>query len=188
MALSYRLTTLDRVKKYLVTLGTQQEGKVEPLIDAATLAIEGYCQNAFVQRAFTDQHTGGVHGERGGAKRLFLSRYPIVSVASITDPAGGTVAATDYVVASAEGYLEHVGMWPAPTYRWSIAYTAGRFASESAVNEDVRLACHMLIEDWLRAPTGPISSKSGGQRSVQYESRDIPERVRALLEPYRSRV
>jgi hypothetical protein len=182
MALTYRLTTLEKLKKYLGinTENTQPDDKLGPLIDAATLAIEAYCDNAFVQRAFTHYDRAGINGHKGGAKFIFPPRHPIVSVASITEAPSGTIPATDYVVY--DSYLEHISCWPTPENRWTVAYTAGRYASTDAVEENLRLACHMLVEDWHMKPTGPVQSSSSAQRSVGFTEAEIPARVKLLLD------
>jgi len=189
MALSYRLTTLERLKTALgLPASTSDDPKLDALVDAATVAIENYCDNGFVTRSYSEYSRAGINGHQGGARRIFLRRYPIQSVASITEAPSGTIPATDYLIYGDEGYLEHVSYWPAPDDRWTIAYTAGRFASTTAVDEALRLACHMLVEDWKRKPDGPVSSTSSAQRSQSFTEADMPQRVKLVLEPYRSRL
>jgi hypothetical protein len=180
--LTYALTTWPHLKAYLRS-EVEDPLLAEALIDAATVAIEAKVRNALVSRAFTDQHSGGVNGHRGGAKRLYLSRYPINSITSITDSGTptNTIAATDYTVHHA--FLEHVASWPAPTNpgHWAIVFNAGRFASIDAVDENARLACHMQVAYWLNRPREPVVSVSGSGRSRSYEFIGTPTLIPEVL-------
>jgi len=132
------------------------------LNNAAALKLEDMCGGtAFVQRSFTEDHSGGMLGRRGGLKRLYLNRTPIVSVASITDDDSNTVAATDYTVVGTLGnsYLEFDGVMSAPVGRWTVVYTAGVFADTESVTWDVKVAALALIRQ-LRDNKGVTSTSS----------------------------
>lgn len=178
MALTYRLTTLEQFKQYAKTGSNADDSLIATLIDAATEQIEAYCRNALVQRSFTEYFVGT------GQTRIFLSKYPIQSVTSITDADSNTVAATNYFIRASEGYLEHIGgYWPKPVEQWTIVYTAGRYATTAAVAHNARVACEALVAEFLNAPRSPILSQSGGAKSVSYQGRELPPAVKALLEP-----
>lgn len=171
--LPYALVTLAEAKTALGITGSSQDAKLEALINAATEQIEGFCQNAFVQREFEEFHTGGVNGRRGRARLIELRRYPIVSVGSITDDSGETVEEEDFLVWPERGFLEHVYRWPVPmrerggTGRWRIVYTAGRFATTADVSADLKEAVFGLLRFW-RAHTPGVSSKKVGDFSVVF--------------------
>lgn len=192
MALSYALSTYPHLQAWLKRDVDMQ--LAEELIDAATLGIERALGNvAFVARTITaERHDGGrghVGGrDRGGAKRLYLHWTPIASVSAIADdqtPTASTVPATDYEIEPE--YLEHHTTWPVPFYRWKVTYSAGHFASVTAVTEDVRLACHRLVAHMLIGPQGPVSSEAKGDASVTYDiaSGVLPADVMQLVAHYR---
>jgi hypothetical protein len=130
--------------------------------NAAALKLEDMCGGtAFVQRSFTEDHSGGLVGRLGGLKRLYLNRTPIVSVTSITDDDSNTVAATDYTIVGTLGnsYLEFDGVMPAPVGRWTVIYTAGVFATTAAITWDVKVAALALVRQ-LRDNKGVTSTSS----------------------------
>lgn len=183
--LAHALTTVPATIAFLST--DVEPSVVEAFIDAATTRIENYCDNGFVQRTFTEYHTGGINQHTlGGAKRLFLSRSPIVSVSSVTDQddTPTAIAATSYRIAPDLNALEHISTWPAPVGRWIVIYTAGAFATTADVTADLQLAVHFLVADWLGDPQRPVLSTSTGTRSQNYVTGGMSERVTKIIEPY----
>ncbi len=147
----------------------------EHINGAAALKLEDMCAGiAFVQRSFTEDHSGGIVGRRGGLKRLYLNRTPIVSVASITDDNSNTIAATGYTIIGTLGnsYLEFDGLMPAPVGRWTVIYTAGVFADTASVTWDVKLAAIILVKRMrdnkgIRASSSSLSGRSGSRSRSQ---------------------
>lgn len=183
--LAYALTTVPAALSFLATEVEPQV--VESMIDAATVRIENYCDNGFVQRAYTEYHTGGINEHTlGGAARMFLSRSPIVSVTSVVDQddTPTTVAATDYRIDHVVNALQHDSTWPAPVGRWIVSYVAGRFAATADVTADLQLAAQFLVADWLGDPQRPVLSTSTGARSQNYVTGGMSERVTKIIEPY----
>lgn len=132
------------------------------MIEAATGALEGELNATFMQREVTERHGGGLVA-------LYLHRAPIVEVDSIADD-----ATTPTEIAATEYFVEHShlqrrsGAWPLPYGKWNVTYTAGWFATIADVAEDVRLACHRLVAHLLRAPQGPLSSETSGDKTDSY--------------------
>jgi len=160
----YALLTDSEVNTYIPTDqgSTLKHPPIDKLNDAAALKLEDMCAGtAFVQRSFTEDHSGGLRGRLGGLKRLYLNRTPIVSVASITDDDSNTVASTDYTIVGTLGnsYLEFDGVIPAPVGRWTIVYTAGVFATTEAITWDVKVAALALVRA-LRDNSGRLASSS----------------------------
>jgi hypothetical protein len=187
------LVTWPEVER-VVSVSTSDHDAMPHLISAATAAIEAYIDNAMVQRAFTEDYSGGVKPWLlGGAKRIKLRKYPIVSVASITDDDSNTVAATDYTVVADLGWLEHDGTWPRPVGRWTIVYTAGRYADTASVAADVKQAAIRVIRAWLSGRAPDVESVTVGPVTERYRSAEsglqggLPGDVEAALAPYRSR-
>lgn len=196
MALTYAVTTVPHLLAYLQR-SADDLLLLEQLIDGATIAFEKYCKKPLVTRAFTEKHTGGPNGKRGGSKELFLDHRPIVSVTSIQDDQStpATVPSADYQVLAEEGILEHHAHWPAPIYHWNVAFTAGHFTTTEAVDENVRLAAHVQIDHWLSGPerAGLESIDRGDEtRTFRHDSmntmvssRSLLPEVQALLAGYR---
>lgn len=132
---------------------------------------------------------------RRNEKRLYLTRYPIISVTSITDPAANTVSAADYVVYKAEGMLIHSGAWPVAQdtsgniARWSVVYVAGRYANTAAVEANLKLACKLLVATRFSQREGDVISKRVGDLSISYREGQagnggLPVEVTSLIAPY----
>lgn len=204
--LPYALVSLDEAKAALGVTGTSQDDSITAAINAATLQIEGYCQNAFVERQFDEFYSGGVNGRRGQARRMFLRHYPIVSVASITDDSDEEVAADEYTIWPEQGFLEHAWRWPVPmaeksgTGRWRVTYTAGRFADTASVAADLKEAVYRLMRYWRARKVPGVGTKRVGDFFVTFNTGgggsggggggadpSLPDDVTLLLQPYISR-
>lgn len=205
--LAYALASLAEVKTALGISVTSQDLLLEGMIDAGTQLIEGFCQQGFVVRDYVEHYTGGVNGARGGARSIFLNRYPIVAVDSIADESGETVEPEDFTIWPTRGQLEHASTWPAPfsanggTGKWEIAYTAGRFADTAAVDAALKRALYLAISAWRATSAlggegidskkvGDFSISKGGSGSNVVSpgaALGLPDSVLLLLQPYISR-
>lgn len=209
--LPYALATVDEAKAYLKITGSAEDAALEFLLNAATLAIEKFCQTAFVIRSITEQQLeqNRLRGDRlhgiadwrlPGSKLLFLDRYPIVSVTSITDDAGNVIGATEFAVWKDYGVLEHVSVWPRPLAstnapgRWAVVYSAGRFATTADVGADLKLAALMLVALRRASKIPGVQSKSVGDLSITWanggggaDGVGFPEDVAEMLWPYKAR-
>jgi hypothetical protein len=189
--LAHALSTWPHLQAYM-RQDIEDTLLAEQLIDAATLAIEGYCRATFVQRTITaEQCSAGLSGQRGGVKRLYLRYYPIASVTSIVDDqtTPATVVAADYTILGDLGALEYNDTyWPLPIYRWKVTYVAGMFASMDAVTDDLRLACNMQAADWYRNQPTSVVSESKGDNSKSYaiNHTELLPQVQALVKRYRT--
>ncbi len=192
MPASYALLTLQEAQEYL---GNPADTAVlDALIDDITLALEAWAQTFFVQRQTSEDY------ERPAGAELWLRRSPVVSVTSITDPAGNSVAATDYAVIKPRGLLRRPGGWPVPVDAngheavWTVTYTAGRWADTAAVPANVRLGAKLFVaERYLKRQPGVVREVVQGVGDVSYaglvtrQYPEIPPEVAQLLAPYRSR-
>jgi hypothetical protein len=186
------LLDLEEGKRHLNVTTTTDDAEILAFIGGATFAIEAYVGNAIVQRSFTEDYTAGQGPRIGGASRIHLKHYPIVSVTSITDDESNTVASTDYIILADEGYLEHDWRWPAPVGRWTIVYTAGRYATTKAVEQHWKTACKLLLADYWNLPKSNIESKKIGDLDIKYRTQSgdstssMPMAVERLIKPFRS--
>jgi len=187
---SYALVSLDEARTQLGIEDTNKAARVSLLVDAATELIENYIGNAVVIRSFTEKHWGA-------KKHIFLQRYPVTAITSITDPDSQTVAAADYILIDDEGRLQHHGTFPnardadGARARWSIVYTAGRYTATNTVAAKFKEAAHIIIAERFRRAEPGITSRKVGDLAITYSDRStsrsigrslaIPDEVRALL-------
>lgn len=198
----YALITLDEAKEFpgMSSLASSDEALIETLIDAATTDIEAYWDNPGVIQTFTEDYTADYLDKCGN--KLELLHYPIVSIVSITDPAGNTIGKDDYWIDKANGYLMAVGGWDTPqdangyaTY-WTIVYTAGRWANTAAVPADIKRHCKAWVAQLYKRPEQDLVQKSVGDLSLRYREwmREgegenlIPPAIRAGLARYKKRM
>lgn len=188
------LISLAEAKAYINVTDSSHDARIQAIIDGASALIEDFCQNAMVIRSFTEHYTGGIGIHKGGAKRLYLKKFPVVSVASITDDAGNTIPASQYVIWPEKGELEHFGYWYVPQTmngapgRWTVVYTAGRYANTAAVNPSLKLATNMLTAGRWMARSPGIMRQRIGELDIQWdrnlEAEGLPAEVRSILGPY----
>lgn len=174
--LTQALITVADARVYPGMPATGCDDIIESLINGATEDFEDYCQTAFIQRTFTQDYTWN-DIRQGDPSKLYLRRYPVVSVTSITDPAGNTVGSTLYWIEKNKGILHHIGNWGIPvdsngnaTY-WTVVYVAGWFSTRAAVKSNVIQAVKMEVAYRLRRPDTSVMSKSVGDLSISYSSR-----------------
>jgi uncharacterized phiE125 gp8 family phage protein len=192
--LTYAVVTVDELKTYLDISGQTQDARLEQIANGVTVAFENETRAAFVQRQFTERLTGSNYQNGvGGAKRLFLSKLPIVSVASIVDDDGNTVAAADYTIEAGPGILVHDWNWPRPegySGRWTVTYTAGHAADTESVPADIKLLAMRTASFWFSRPNPGVVRKQIGpleityQNDAQAESGALPPDVTEGLRAY----
>ena len=188
------LVSLAEAKAYLNISVTTFDTQIQAMIDGASALIEDFCQNAMVEREFTEHYTGGINLHKGGAKRIYLKHFPVAEVASITDDSGYVMPADQYVIWPEKGILEHFGYWYVPQTttgspgRWTVVYTAGRHADTASVIPSLKLACNMLLATRWMARSPGIQSQRIGDLSIAWdrnlESEGLPAEVRSMLGPY----
>jgi uncharacterized phiE125 gp8 family phage protein len=187
------LITLAEAKAFrgLAGLPAADEPLIETLIDAASVDFEKEWQNAGVQREFTERYTHReIKAGSRSADTIWLQHFPIISVTSITDPAGNTIESDDYWIDKDMGALRTTGGWDIPqdsngfeTY-WTIVYTAGRVANTAAVPANIKLACKMWVAMLYKSPTQDVKSKSVGDLSITYKdgsSESLPDQIRRMI-------
>ena len=184
--ISEALVSVAEVKEYIEQIsGTGMDALLERLINASSLKIKDALQgHLYIQETATEDYTGSNKpGKLGGARRLWLKKSPIVSVTSITDDDGTTIASSDYTIVAQEGYLEHDWYWPAPTYRWTIVYTAGEATSATGVPEKAKLACTLEVAALMQArkKPGAMHQHQGSRGSSRTVIREKPHNPAGLL-------
>ncbi len=198
------LITLAEAKGWLGISVSTYDTKLTALVTAVSQRLVTWCGTNLVQATVTDEKQtagsfgaggGHRHATRGGRKRIFLQKMPIVSVTSIVDTqtVPESIDAVDYVVWNDEGILDHVSGWPVPFDAntkhafWLVTYVAGYFADTASVPENVKLAARMLLARYYEDVTPGIRSKSIATFSVTYakQTGELPEEVVSLMSEYR---
>lgn len=172
---TYALITLAELQTFPgipAALSAAQTTSLEGLIDAASAMMDAYCRNDLIQRSASEDYTWNEICKMG--RRFELRRYPLVSVTSITDPAGNTTAATNYWMEKDAGVLWRNGSWSAPvdsngfiTY-WTVVYVAGRWATTAAVPAHVKMLCKQQVASMWGRPDGGVKSTAVGDLKITY--------------------
>src|ERR1700682_4613996 len=134
-ATSYDLTELSDVKEELGVNDGASDVVLARYISGASQAAMQYCNRVFavetVSEKFLAAHAGRLFC--GGVKPLQLTRWPIITVTSVTEDSVLLVENTDYLVDKANGQLTRLDSSGYPRV-WSpltlvVVYSAG-YATE----------------------------------------------------------
>jgi hypothetical protein len=170
MAAITDVVKIDLAKAVLQIDGTSEDSRLAHLISAVSLELEKRLGTAFVQREFTEKKAGGV-------KRIYLDHLPIVSITSVTDPAGNTLTVDTQFVVRQDRYLEALGYFSQAVNSqgqrtdWTIVYQAGWFADTASVAHDVRAEALRVIGALREAPAPNAQSVRVDDLAVTY--RDV---------------
>jgi hypothetical protein len=86
-----KLTTLARVKLFLGISGSTEDSFITTLIDIATDTIQAYTGRSFSLETITEKLPGT------DTSKIVLSKFPIISITSITDDSG-LINLTEYEI------------------------------------------------------------------------------------------
>ena len=202
-ASSYALVDMASLKTRLnVTVTTYDPYFTLAIADASAAAIS-FMNNPIVEETLSDQiwpwrdsRLGALRSQTG---TLQLKRWPIVSVASVTETIGGVatalVAGTDYLADPAYGRLVRLNSYGRPR-DWNadpvvVAYTAGYATVPSDIADAVS---EMVKARWYAQTRDPAIRERNveGVMSTTYwfgsgpgADTDMPPTIQAKLERYR---
>lgn len=187
------IAKVDYVKDYLgiPLTSAEHDRRITQLMGAAQPRLESYLKKKLVLVAAESEQFFG-----GGGARYYTKFYPIVSVASIVDPATNTLDPDNYLVIGEQGYVQHLaGSFPRAVEttgkiaRWTITYAHGLFATVAAVTDEYKQALSLLVaERFERIEPGVMGKSLGGSISVTYSDHKqlVPDEVAALVGSQRS--
>jgi len=199
---SYDLTVLATVKDELGITGTAEDTKIERWIRQASAAIAAYCGRVFAQEVVSEvfRLTDGRRGLTWASRCepvLMLKRYPIASVASVTED--GTALTTDqYEVEPEAGLLYRLCEderieWTAA--KVTVAYTGG-YVLLPELPEAIERACVSLVRHYranatrdtavTRRSIPGVLDETFWVGTVPGTNGDLPPDVVALIQPYRN--
>ncbi len=187
------IITTEELAKYLgiLELTAEQEAMMAPLVDGVCSAIANYCDRVFDINATITEYADG-----DGTRHLRLKHYPANSITSITwiaeDDTEILVASSDYQLKSSEGDVRlkmdavHSGSWIVGEENYKVVYSSGYAAVD--VPKDLKLAALIWGAYYFKKndqKLDAVFSMRIGDQSVSYLSKEIPDEVKGLLEPYR---
>jgi len=199
---SHALTTLAEAKTYLKLNVTDYDSTIERLINAASEAIEKYCNRHFEKAIYTEWYKG--HGRQ----LLLLNQFPIVSVTSVTiDGSAYTEGEdNDFTIDSEAGMLFRAVGWPGNRYyggltqdpmarrrNIKVVYEAGYVLPKDVSPEtprtlpyDLEQACLLLVHFYYKRDIASFGTTFIENGAILRPDA-WPRQVRFLLEPYRER-
>jgi hypothetical protein len=211
-ASSYDLTTLENIKDDLAIpdTDTSSDATLARFITEQSALVAQYCNRVFpietMQDVIYPDRDPYPYQVTGMLSELMLSRWPVVSVASVTDTvavnvSNTLVAGTDFVIDAARGWLTKTDPNTGYPTGWSpdqytIQYTAGYFTpGTDSPPADLEMAVLRLVTARFKARGRDPFLKSQGEPNIgteQYwvgampgQTGAFPPDIAAALEKYR---
>lgn len=202
-ATSFDLTALDTVKDELGITGSAENDKIERWIRQGSTAISAYCKRVFAQETvsevfrLTDDRRRGFTWASLCEPVLMLKRFPVASIASVTED--GTALTTDqYEVEPEAGLLYRLCRderieWTAA--KVTVAYTGG-YVLLPELPDAIERACISLVRHYranatrdtavTRRSIPGVLDETFWVGTVPGTEGDLPPDVVGLLAPYRN--
>jgi len=186
--LDYALLTVQEARLFpgMPRIEENEHEILEALINEVTDSFEEFCGKALIQRTFIENHYWADIERRIRADRtskLWLKNYPIISVTSVVDQAGNTIAATDYWIDKDHGWLIMPVLQNSSGFStyWTVTYVGGHFVSRPTVITSVKLAAKMQIAHILRNPDDRVVEKQVGDLRLRYKETENSDRAMDLI-------
>lgn len=198
-ASSYLLTDLATVKAELGIESKKFDADLKRYVKAASTAAAQYCNRVFPVESLKDEfwpaRDSWPISSPGGVQVLQLTRWPVVTVATVTEDGTALVEGTDFRVDSKLGQLYRLGTtdsYPRPWPRVAIAveYSAGY----AELPDDLVDAVVKLVKTrWFSRGRDPMlmSETVTGIREARWwvpngdQAANIPPDIAGDLENYR---
>lgn len=184
-------TTVGAVKAYAGISKPADDALILSLIDAAQLAIDGYCHRTFEASAdstrYFDRSSEYVDG-------LTLWLYDeIASITTVTNGDGVEVASDEYTTIPRNDtpytrirILSNSGKSWNYTDEWMDAISiTGKWAYSETAPDDVTQACVRYATFMYRAKDAPLTDVTAVEAGVVIKTPGMPADVRVILGPYR---
>jgi len=200
-AASYDLTVLATVKDELGITGTAEDDKLERWIRGASSAIAAYLKRVLAQETVRETfrlRTGSQWACHWACEPvLLLKRYPIASIASVTED-GTVLDADQYEVEPESGSLYRLCNderrdWTAAKV---VVQYAGGFVLLPELPDAIERACISLVKHYranatrdtavTRRDVPGVLSETFWVGTVPGTNGDMPADVVSLIEPYRN--
>jgi len=200
MSASLDLTDSTEVGRYL-EVASGDDDLIDDLIEAASAAIENYCDRKFKTEEGTEYYDGGK------AEVLVLRRYPVDRSADFTiyddlsvprDYAAGDALDTDDYTIDYDGGMvfREGGTFSAGTESIKVVYTAGIGAATANLPEDLRMAAVRLVAFFYnQAKEGadgiaaerltPYQATYPREQVMTIDATVWPARIKMILDAYK---
>lgn len=188
--LAYSLTTVSKVKTYLGISVSTWDSVLEELVNDCTVWLENEMGG---RRIFNDASDATEYHDGGdstgyGKRSLFLKRFPIASVTSISYRSGtpGTpvwvaYTADDYERIDNEGTLHFLFTLPVGRQNIKVVYKAGY----TTIPHDLNLACQKLVaKEFDKRKSQGIKSEGIGGANVTWNE-EIDPSIQRVINKYR---
>jgi hypothetical protein len=179
--MSQALTSLEAVKRYLGLSSGDDDELLTELIARVSAGIVAYCGREFALGDYAEYHDGD------GSDTLLLAQRPVTQVTMLSQD-GAEVAAADFVVYPEVGVAQlKSGVFGRGARNVYVSYRAGYATIPGDVEQAAVEWVARLYAAGGAAAGRAIASERAGDYAVTYEGEagDMPEGVRAALEPYR---
>lgn len=184
-------TTLTNLKEYLQITDASKDTLLTNLITRCSVALDRYCgREQLKSKQYTEYRDGD------GTDTLLMDERPIISVTYLYDDTGRVYASEslidsdDFIVYGKEGMIKldgdtiNYGAFSVGKQNLKIVYDAGY----ATIPADAELACLIYCGHiFNKAGTEGHTSLSLGGLSKSFDTRAIPDEVKALVEPFRKR-
>lgn len=180
------LTTLAKVKNQLdiPVSDTSQDTRLNTYLNAASAAIESYCERKFEQTTYTEYH----HGRR--MNFIMPREFPIISVTELrvdgdrvfTDPST-LIPVNEYSIADRNRTIFYSGKFPQGFNNIKLVYSAGYATIPGDIELACIWACEWFVKHRERKDIGR-TSVSKGDESVGILA-SMPPMILELINPYK---
>jgi hypothetical protein len=179
------LTTLAKVKSQLdiPASDTSQDVRLTTYLNAASSAIESYCERKFEQATYTEYH----HGRR--MNFIMPREFPIVSVTTLNIdndrlyPSDKDVPVNEYSIADRNRTIFYSGKFPQGFNNIKLVYTAGYATIPGDVELACIWACEWFVKHRERKDMGRVSVSKGDESVGILAS--MPPMILELINPYK---
>ncbi len=164
---------------------TGDDALIDAIIKRASDVIARHCRRVFAKETIEETfRPDQCHGE------LILSRYPVVSITSISEN-GNALVADDYELDKDKGFITRLhGSRPCywSTWKTVVTYVAG-YELPAKAPPALAQACIQLVKSYyVGADRDPMlrSESVGDVSSASFFDGDLPPDVRGLLTQFRN--
>jgi hypothetical protein len=191
------LVSLETVNAELAIAGNGDDALLKRRIAAASRAIAGYCRRTLVEETVSEQFRPDrrTRAIAASTDALYLSRWPVSSIASVTQDGITLAGGTDYELEPQSGRLTRLisGSRAPWCFQLLIVAYAGGYDQAALADSDLEEAAIELVRDmWAARGRDPMVKRESvpGVLDTEYwvgqvgEANSWPPRMVDLLAPY----
>ena len=166
---------------------TSMNTRLDKIADGVATAINNYLGVTMINSSYTEIYDGWDDEGDARGDRLWVDRYPIVTVTSIADD-DVAIASDGYYLYASEGKIVLKNdTFTADHQTIDIVYTAGHGAAAANVPDALKLACYKWIKVVYEGDVVDFSQQFGEGTFTQLAREEIPKDIKFLVDPYKCR-